>query len=232
QLARLLDSPVAISNLRLARMIFVGGGPLDITIAQQAREAKLPVAPTYGTTETAGMVTLLSPDLFLSGRGGVGSVLPGTEVAFEKDGSLRIHSDSLCLGYHDRDFEKGAWLETADLGYWDDHGSLHIEGRRDRIVNTGGVKVDPGKVENAILQTGLAKACLVAGVPDQEWGQRIVAFCCPASVNPRLIKEALDDSLEGPFVPKLVLPVDHLPLTELGKPNLDAITAMIKDCVT
>tara|TARA_Y100000588_G_scaffold261788_1_gene276401 strand:+ start:61 stop:696 length:636 start_codon:yes stop_codon:yes gene_type:complete len=208
-------------------MIFVGGGPLGATIAKRAREMSLPVAPTYGTTETAGMVTLLPPDLFLAGHEGVGSALPGMEVVIENDGFLRIRSDSLCSGYHHQDFDEGAWLQTSDFGSWDDTGSLHIEGRSDRIVNTGGIKVSPQKIENAILQTGLVKTCLVAGVADEEWGQRLVAFCCPISVDPLLLKEALEESLEKPSIPKLIRPVDYLPITDLGKPDRNAIKAMI-----
>jgi len=229
QLARLLASPIAVANLQTATAIFVGGGPLNAKVAFRAREANLPVAPTYGMTETAGMVTLLSPELFLSGRNGVGAALPGTELVFDETGVLRIRSDSVCLGYHDRDFESGAWFQTADAGSWDEHGSLQIEGRRDRLVNTGGVKVDSAKVERAILDTGLVEKCLVAGIPDPEWGERLVAFCSPVSASPGAVEAALRNRLDRTHVPKLVLPVDRLPRDELGKPDVGAMIAAVRD---
>ena len=223
QLARLLASPSAVAHLRSAVAVFVGGGPLDSSIALAARQAKLPVAPTYGTTETAGMVTLLSPEHFLSGRDGAGSALPGNDLDFD-EGVLRIRSSSLCLGYHDRDFENGSWFQTADVGFWDEDGSLRIEGRMDRLINTGGVKVDPAKIERVILDTGMVEKCFVTGVPDSEWGRRLVAFCEPASTNPEDINHALRNQLSGASLPKLLVAVDRLPLDEMGKPDSRAIS--------
>jgi O-succinylbenzoic acid--CoA ligase len=230
QLARLMPSSRAVAHLRTAAAVFVGGGPLQPDLARLAREAKLPISPTYGTTETAGMVTLLSPELFLSGCGGVGSALSGIELDFDEAGSLRIRSDSLCLGYDDRDFLEGAWFQTADFGFWDDHGSLRIEGRRDRLINTGGVKIDPNRVERSILETEMVEKCFVTSIPDAEWGQRLVAFCAPVAVNLREVEDALRDRLEDASVPKLFLSVDRLPLDEMDKPDAIAIASALKDC--
>ncbi len=229
QLARLLSSPVAIANLRSATAVFVGGGPMQADMRSRARELDLPVAPTYGTTETAGMVTLLSPELFLAGREGVGTPMPGTELSFDERGILQIRSESLCSGYHDRDFVKNTWFQTADFGFLDKHGSLRIEGRLDRLVNTGGVKVDPAKVEQAILDTGLVEKCFVAGMPDPEWGECLVAFCVPVSVSPDAVQVALTARLARSQVPKILLPMDRLPLDELGKPDTDAMIAAVAE---
>ena len=223
QLARLLDSSTAISNLRSTVAVFLGGGPIDSKLCQAARESRLPVAPTYGTTETAGMVSMLSPEHFLTGSVGAGSPLPGNDLDFDQ-GLLRIRSQSLCLGYHDRDFGRDSWFQTSDIGYWDEHGSLRIEGRVDHLINTGGVKVDPAKVESAILSTGMVEKCFVTGVPDPDWGRRLIAFCEPASTNSKDLINALRDELEGAQFPKLLLPVSRLPLDEMGKPDARAIS--------
>ena len=227
QLARLLTSSNAVANLQTAETVFVGGGPLHPELAERAREADLPVAPTYGTTETAGMVTMLSPELFLSGQSGVGSALPEVELTFSDSDVLRIRSSGLCLGYHDHDFEEGAWLQTSDAAFWGERGSLQIEGRRDRLVNTGGVKVDPAKIEGIILETGLVRNCFVAGISDPEWGEKLVAFCTPASANTDAVKVALTDKLEASHVPKIVLSMDRLPFDELGKPDGAAMSAAV-----
>ncbi len=223
QLARLLKSSTAIDRLRRSRAIFVGGGALSPELAARSRSLQLPLAPTYGTTETAGMVTLLSPSLFLDGGKGVGSTLPGNEIAFGDTGTLRIRSSSLCLGYQDFDFSEGSWFETEDLGHWDEDGSFHLDGRRDRLVMTGGLKVDPQALERIICETGLADECFVTGVSDLEWGERLVAFCSPASADVNLIEAALSERLEGFQRPKNIYALDSLPLDEMGKPNASAM---------
>jgi o-succinylbenzoate---CoA ligase len=227
QLARLLDCAEARENLRATRAVFVGGGPLSEELAERSRAERLPIAPTYGTTETGGMVTLMSPEAFLSGRKGVGSVLSGSEVVCRENDTLRIRANGLCFGYHDRDFQKDAWFETEDEGFWDDHGSLHVKGRRDRLVNTGGLKIDPAPIEQAIRDTGLAENCLVTGIPDPDWGERLIAFCTPSTVDGIAVKQALSSKLDSTHVPKLVLSVDQLPCDELGKADADAINASV-----
>lgn len=227
QLARLLDSAEALDKLRATRAVFVGGGPLREELAERSREERLPIAPTYGTTETGGMVTLMSPEAFLSGRKGVGCVLPSAEVVCSEAGTLQIRANGLCFGYHDRDFEKNVWFETADEGFWDDHGSLRVEGRRDRLVNTGGMKIDPASIEQAIQDTGLAVNCLVAGIPDPDWGERLIAFCTPSSVDGIAVQQALSSKLDSTHVPKLVLSVDQLPCDELGKADAAAMNAAV-----
>ncbi|MFP6886313.1 MAG: AMP-binding protein [Opitutales bacterium] len=99
QLHRLLSSNLAVARLRESRLILLGGGPLHEDLAGRARKGELPVAPTYGLTETAGVVTLLPPERFLSGDDGVGPALPHAELRLvEETKTLSIRGPSLCLG--------------------------------------------------------------------------------------------------------------------------------------
>ena len=68
QLFHLLKSPQALKNLRKARGIFVGGAAMSPKLSDLCRKENLPVWPTYGMSETAGMITLLSADEFLNGQ--------------------------------------------------------------------------------------------------------------------------------------------------------------------
>ena len=227
QLSRLLSSAVAVSRLRGSRIIFLGGGPLRDDLAERAREAKLPVAPTYGLTETAGMITMLPPDLFLAGNNGVGGVLPHAELSLdEQRGTLRLKAKSLCLGYHDEDFSPDSWFPTDDLADVDQEGNWSILGRTDRIVNTGGEKVNPVEVEEAIFATKLVEDCLVAGISDTDWGERLVAICSPASTDVVRLDKALRETLSGMKLPKRIMAVDTLPRNAAGKPNATEVARL------
>ena len=69
----------------------------------------------------------------------------------------------------------GCYL-TDDEGCFDAEGRLRVIGRRDRLIITGGEKVDPLEVEQALRRTGAVQEVLVLGWPDPEWGHRVVAF--------------------------------------------------------
>ena len=220
QLRRLLPFERAVSRLRESRAILLGGSPLPVDLARQAREAELPLVPTYGMTETAGTITLLPPKEFLAGKAGVGSVLPHLFLRIDpQSGTLSVRGESLCLGYADKDFSPDEWLVTSDLGEQNKDGHWRILGRTDRMVNTGGEKVDPFVLEDFLKGTGLVDDCIVLGMPDPEWGQRLVAYCSPESLNPEDIKNTLAQRFSGAMMPKKIFSVRNLPLNAMGKPD-------------
>ena len=89
----------------------------------------------------------------------------------------------------------------------------------DRLINTRGEKVDPSKIETVLHSTGLIENCLVYGVFDQKWGQRVVALITPADVNLKYLKEKVKKKLQGPMMPKEWIISDRIPMSEMGKPN-------------
>ena len=116
QLHRLISSDLAVCRLRGSRLILLGGAPLVEELAEVVRSVGLPVAPTYGMTESAGAVTLLASDRFLAGENSVGKVLPHTNLRLDEEtGTLSIRAKSMCLGYESLDFSSGEWFETSDL---------------------------------------------------------------------------------------------------------------------
>ena len=110
-------------------------------------------------------------------------------------------------------------MQTPDFGKLDSSGNLIIEGRLDRLINTGGEKVDPTKIEAVLHSTGLVGNCLVYGVYDQKWGQRVVARVTPVDVNLKYLKQAVKKKLLGPMMPKEWVQTDKIPMSEMGKPN-------------
>jgi O-succinylbenzoic acid--CoA ligase len=229
QLHRLISSDLAVSRLRRSRLILLGGAPLREELAEVVRSVRLPVAPTYGMTESAGAVTLLAADRFLSGENSVGAVLPHTNLRLDEEtGTLSIHAKSMCIGYENLNFSSGEWFETSDLAEQTAQGNWRILGRLDRIVNTGGEKVNPVEVENAVIETTLAAGCLTLGIPNPDWGERLVAFCTPSTTDVIRLEKTLQTKLTGAAIPKLIVPVDELPINEMGKPDLLKACAVLE----
>jgi len=220
QLHELIKSPTAITALSEARGIFVGGAGMNAGLVDASCSLNLPICPCYGSSETAGMITLLQSSTFLKGTKGVGSCLPHAEVRIsEKNHQIFIKCSSLCISRGKRTFAKNEWLQTPDFGKFDYFENLIIEGRLDRLINTGGEKVDPSKIETVLHSTGLIENCLVYGVPDQKWGQRVVAHITPAGVNLNHLRQAVKTKLQGPMMPKEWIKTDKIPMSEMGKSN-------------
>lgn len=202
QLYRLLHIPsqeqhrAAIDWLRQFQIIFVGGAALNPDLSDRARSEQLPLAPTYGMTETAGMVATLSPADFLSGKTSVGRSLPHVKIqvratnneishsptmgtADPLDDRLTIQGKSLALGYYPPAQSSGFVLNqfvTNDRGFVDSEGYLYLHGRIDRIIITGGENVYPDAIEAIVFNTRLVKDVAIIGIPDADWGQKVVAL--------------------------------------------------------
>ena len=191
QLQRLMAAPAGESWLRGLAVIWVGGAPLPAELAARARAAGLPLAPCYGATETAAMVTALPPQQFLAGVDGCGPPLSGVELRCAgTEAAVELRCGRLAPG----------WLEAGRLrplprdgdGWWrsGDAGRLGAEGlallgRLDGAIHSGGETVFPEQLEQRLTAAAAAadlplQAVLLLAVEDRDWGQRLVALVRPA----------------------------------------------------
>ena len=219
QFERLLCSDRTAEWLQQFRIIFVGGGPAWPGFLEKAAVRKLPLSIGYGMTETAAMVTALQPHEFLLGARHCGAALPHATVKINGEGAIFIGGDSLFRGYHPH--WRDRWdFETHDRGRLDELGHLHVLGRRDDVIITGGEKVHLGEVEAALRDCGEFAEVVVLGVPDAEWGQVIVA-AYPAVERPNLdkVRTAMSRLLSPPKRPKDYVPVADWPANAQGKVN-------------
>lgn len=177
QLQRLMQSREGIRKMNTADVIFVGGAAMPEPVQYQAREFRLPVVPVYGMTETAAMIAAIPNVDFLAAADSGAVMLGDARVSIDRDGSIRVHGSSLFKGYHGgARMEPSRGFRTGDAGWLDGQGRLHLQGRIDRLINTGGEKVDPDEVRGVLLQLkGIAEARVV-GEPEEEWGQIVVAY--------------------------------------------------------
>jgi o-succinylbenzoate---CoA ligase len=228
QLQRLLQQPPGIPWLKQFSTILLGGAPAWFTLLDCARQHQLNLAPTYGMTETASQVVTLKPQDFLLGRLDAGGVLPhaqveilgqtGQPVAIGQMGNIALKAESLFQGYYPKHVPK-VRFQTDDRGYFDEQNHLHLAGRSSRKIISGGENIYPEEVEAALHNTGHINDVYVTGLPDEHWGEAIVAFYVPQhlGITVHMLKDALEHCLSHYKHPKQWLSVEEIPRNAQGK---------------
>jgi O-succinylbenzoic acid--CoA ligase len=177
QLQRMMQDAESIRKMNRSRVVFVGGAAMPKSVEQKARELKLPVVPVYGMTETAAMIAALPNEDFLASSDAGAVPLGDAKISIDPDGSIRIRGSSLFKGYHSGErIDSREGFRTGDAGWLDERGRLHLQGRMDQLINTGGEKVDPNEVQEALLCLDGVAGARVLGEPDEEWGEIVVAY--------------------------------------------------------
>lgn len=224
------------ADLRRFRRILLGGAPVDPLLVRRAESAGSAVSLTYGLTETWGGVVhdghaLSGVELRLEPSGEAGRGRCGAGESGEPgEGEILVRAPMVMRAYRLRPQESAAtlgpdgWLRTGDLGLFDEAagGRLRILERIADVVNTGGVKVSPSEVERVLrAHPGVADVC-VAGRPDPEWGQRVVAWVVPKDpASPPTLAELrafAGERLSAPKVPREAVLVEAIPRSAGGKP--------------
>lgn len=226
QLQRVLADPAASAAAR-GLTVLLGGAAAPPTLLSRADQAGITVVTSYGSTETCGGCLY------------DGVPLPGVRTAIDADARLRIGGDVLASGYRDQTpgfvDSGGRWFVTDDLARIRD-GRVMITGRVDDVIITGGEKVSPVEVEALLAGLdGIEEACVV-GVPDDDWGQQVVALVRlsavgggtstggdPSRIDLSSVREVVTATLGRHCAPRRVFVVDDLPRLGIGK--LDRRTA-------
>ena len=188
QLRRLLEQPEGQAWLGGCGLIWVGGAALPEDLAAEARRLGLPLSPCYGSSETAAMVTALTPRRFRDGESGCGPALPHAALRIDPaSGAVQVRGANLAVGEHrggrfrPLPLQAGGWWSSGDRGRWGAAGGLELLGRLDGALNSGGETVFPEQVEAQLLaaarQAGLPLGqLLLLAEPDPVWGERLVAL--------------------------------------------------------
>jgi O-succinylbenzoic acid--CoA ligase len=192
--------------------MLVGGAPAPSALLAEAADRGWPVLTTYGLSEACSQVATQRPGTVNRGEQGSGSPLPGVEVRIQ-DGVIQVRGRTVCAPV-DRD----GWFTTGDLGRLDETGCLHVLGRRDDAIVTGGEKVLPHEVEEALRSCpGVADAC-VLGAPDPTWGQVVSALVVPRAAPPPAAALARELGRLAPYKrPRRLAYAAALPLGPNGK---------------
>ena len=217
QLAQLLDDPAWCPPPQL-RAILLGGAAAPPSLLAAAAARGVPFLATYGMTESFGQVA--TAPLARAGRPATLLVpLPNVvlEAGTRSDPKpIRVRAPSLARRYLDGE-PIAPVFTTADLGFLD-AGALHVVGRADDMIITGGENVYPQLVEAVLTATPGVRAACAFGVDDDRWGQRVVAAL---AVDPTFdLTPALERwhaELPPHALPREIATVAALPISPNGK---------------
>ena len=235
-----LQVPVGDNDISAVRAGLTGAALLPPAVGARFKDVTgCTLHEILGMTESSGLVSI-DP---LSGPGSVGSVgwaLPYTKVEvlrLNEDGSLgelcaadeigviTIQGDHVTPGYRDPQHNDGVIdagrLNSGDLGYKDAQGRIYVAGRSKDLIIRSGHNIDPAMIENAMAEHPAVALAAAVGMPDAYAGELPVCFVelLPgAHVNVEDLHRHAQNSIdERPAWPKLILIVDSIPLTTVGK---------------
>jgi O-succinylbenzoic acid--CoA ligase len=226
QLVRLLDAGTALDGFDA---ILLGGGPIPDGLVARAAGRGARVIRTYGMTETCGGCVY------------DGLPLPGVRLMIGAGGLIRITGPVLARGYlgpHPavggppgaQPGFAGAWFTSSDLGRIDSGGVLHVLGRADDVIISGGVKVPAQSVEAILAGHPSVAEVVVVGRPDREWGERVVAVVVPTdgSVDRTELRALVTARLGGPHAPGEFVVASAIPKLPSGKVDRARVRVMAR----
>jgi long-chain acyl-CoA synthetase len=231
---------LAISDLKRrlgkVRYCFSAGASMAMEIVKQWKECTgITISESYGQTEAMPITyNHYYPERHVVGS--VGHPIHGVEVQIRdmsgnplpdgEDGEICVRGPNTMKGYlNNREATKSAfwgreWLRTGDIGRFDAQGYLYIVDRLKELIITGGENVYPREVEEAIYAKPEVEECAVVGVPDKEWGERVVAFLTEKpgkQIVPEEMKGFLRARLASFKVPKEYIVKSEFPKSAAGK---------------
>lgn len=233
-LARVVEAlagePAACPSLR---SLSYGGARMPITVLERALDAfrDAGFVNAYGLTETSSTLAVLTPDdhrAAMSGDpaararlGSAGRIIPGVDVEI-RDGEIWCRGEQISGEYLGRGSvtDPDGWFPTRDRGWFDDEGYLFIEGRSDDTIIRGGENIAPAEIEDVLLRHPDVADAAVAGVPDDEWGQRIEAAVVlrqGATADASALRAHCREHLRSSKTPDRIVLRDALPHTDTGK---------------
>ncbi len=221
-----------------------GGGRMPIPVLERAL-TMLPhvdFVNAYGLTETSSTIAVLGPDDHRTAitsddhsvrarLGSVGRPLPaldveirdvdGTPVGVGEAGEIWVRGEQVAGEYLGRaDVMVDGWFPTKDAGSLDSDGYLYLEGRLDDVIVRGAENLSPGEIEDTLIAHPSVADVAVVGVPDTEWGEKVVAAV--VAVEGEVVSEAelqawVKERLRSSKVPAHVLVCESLPYNDTGK---------------
>ncbi len=217
------------------RCALIGGAGLGRALLERAQHAGIPIATTYGLTETTSQVTTCPPGTAQLGSSGVvhsGAPLDGTRISILDPndrgiGEIVIAGPQVMSGYLDESDAplQDDELRTGDRGRLTDDGNLEVLGRNDEVIITGGENVSPAEIEEVLITHEAVADAGVYGVEDTQWGQAVVAVVvlgrhiaqAAHTPNEDELLQWCRDRLARFKIPKRIRIVGSLPRTGSGK---------------
>jgi len=219
-----------------------GAAPMSATRLEEALTRIGPVmAQLFGQTEAPMMISMLPPADHFRDDGSIhterlpsaGRPAPlvrlaildgeGREVAPGQRGEIVVRSSLVMAGYYKdpaatAEAGRHGWHHTGDIGYLDPDGYLFIVDRAKDMIITGGFNVYSTEVEQALMQHPAIQDCAVIGLPDEKWGERVVAVVQSTSaVDAAELTAFVKKRIGSVKAPKQIEVWSDLPRSKVGK---------------
>ena len=197
-------------KLDLIKYLIIGGAPVSLNLEKQLQGRACKAYSTYGMTETVSHVALKELNNQNTSFEAIG------DTRFEEiDGELIINSPQISVKS----------LHTNDIVSLIDEHHFHWLGRKDFVVNSGGVKIHPEKLEQQIRSKLNISEFIISSLPDVTFGQKVIIICEEPVSNE--LKQLVDSWCFNPYEkPREIYSLDALPLTKNGK--IDRVAAKKK----
>lgn len=252
----LLDHPdLDATDLSSLQCFWYGAAPISKERLREALDRIGPMAQLFGQTEAPMMISMMSPADHRMPDGSVhegrlrsaGRIAPlvdltiqdaeGQHLPVGEHGEICVKGSLVMPGYYknpkaDADAFRGGWLRTGDIGYVDAEGFLYIVDRAKDMIITGGFNVYSVEVENALRSHPSVQDCAVVGLPDDKWGERIVAVVIPragASLDPAALMAHVKADIGSVKTPKDIVVWEDLPRSKVGKVLKPEIKARLRE---
>lgn len=214
---------------RLARIdtLIIGGGSIDADLERELREMPHAIYSTYGMTETLSHIALRR----LNGpeASPFYHPFPTVKLSLSLEGTLVIDAPLVC----------DERLVTNDIAHIQPDGSFRIIGRKDNVINTGGVKVQIEEVEER-LRPHLPTPFAITAISDRKFGEAVTLLVAASLskaekhllLSGRNLPQLLEELLPKYQRPKHILYVKAIPQTGSGKTDRAACRTLAKECIT
>jgi len=222
-----VSSDAEVSSLRL---VTSGSAPLPVSLHQQFYQRfGFHIVERYGMTEVG--IVLSNPYGGECRPGTVGFPLGdtqfrivdthGNDVSEGEIGELMISGSSVISAYWQRPEQTKetiveGWLRSGDLARQDEDGYFCIVGRAKDLIISGGMNVYPREIERCLLEHESVQEVAVIGIPDEEWGERVVAVVI-GTPKPQEVLAFARQRLSSYKCPKEIVYTDDFPRNAMGK---------------
>lgn len=221
-------------DLSSLRHVAHGAAPCPKDVKQQMIDWWGPVIYEYYAMTETGIVAMCDSEQWLAHAGTVGCAAEGVDIRIVDEqgedcpagtaGQICVSSEvTPYVAYHraeekTQDLHMGNYIATGDVGYLDEGGFVFISDRISDMVISGGVNIYPAEIEKVLVSMPVVRDCAVFGIPDKEFGERLVSVVETSEPLPGdAVSAFLRERISGYKVPREILFTDHLPREDSGK---------------
>ncbi|MGE5632559.1 MAG: class I adenylate-forming enzyme family protein [Caulobacteraceae bacterium] len=218
--------------MKQLRIALVGTGSIteDVYIGF-LNQYGVPLLSNYGSTETGGIISRLTP----TPRDSIGKPMYGVDIRITDDngkpvqvdceGELMVKCDGMMTGYlnEKEEINQDGFFAMGDIVLQDSDGYLYVKGRKKNIINIGGKKVNPFEIEMVLSGYPGVKECAVVGFFKSNGEEGIKAVIAGKDLNEHDIRRYCQSQLSSHKIPSIIEFCEALPRNELGKIRREAL---------